>query len=102
MTRRSLVLCSLGLALLAAVPSLAQRKRDPLNPLEIDQLRDAMLEPDTRLKLYVKFARERMVNLEQMRGNPKITDRAFQTHEMIADFLAIYDELNDNIDMYVG
>jgi hypothetical protein len=61
-----------------------------------------MLEPDTRLKLYVKFARDRMTALEQMRSNPKTTDRAGQTHELIADFLAIYDELNDNIDMYVG
>jgi len=102
MTRRSLVLCSLGLALLAAVPSLAQRKRDPLNPVEVDQLRDAMLEPDTRLKLYVKFARDRVAALEKMRSDPKTTDRPHQTHELVADFLAIYDELNDNIDMYVG
>jgi hypothetical protein len=91
-----------GLTLLLFLPLAAQHRRDPLNPVEIDQLRDAMLEPDTRLKLYVKFARDRMTALEQMRSNPKTTDRAGQTHELIADFLAIYDELNDNIDMYVG
>ena len=92
----------MGLTLLLLLPLAAQHRRDPLNPVEIDQLRDAMLEPDTRLKLYVKFARDRMTALEQMRNNPKATDRAGQTHELIADFLAIYDELNDNIDMYVG
>ena len=79
-----------------------QRRRDPLNPEEIDQLRDAMLDPDTRLKLYVKFTRDRMTALEQMRTNPKTTDRPHQTHDMLEDFLAVYDELNDNIDMYVG
>ena len=80
----------------------AQRRRDPLNPLEIDQLRDAMLDPDTRLKLYVEFSRDRMTKLEQMRSDPKTKDRASQTHDMLEDFLAVYDELNDNIDMYVG
>jgi len=97
---------ALGLALLLALPLFsplcAQRRRDPLNPLEIDQLRDAMLDPDQRLKLYVKFSRDRMTKLEQMRGDPKTTDRARQTHDMLEDFLAVYDELNDNIDMYFG
>ncbi len=98
----------LGLALLLSLalplfrPLGAQRRRDPLNPLEIDQLRDAMLDPEGRLKLYVKFARDRMTKLEQMRSNPKTAERGRQTHDMLEDFLAVYDELNDNIDMYVG
>jgi hypothetical protein len=101
MMRRSRLCIALSLGLLLALPLCAQH-RDPLNQLEIDQLRDAMLEPDTRLKLYVKFARDRMTTLEQMRANPKTTDRPRQTHDMLEDFLAVYDELNDNIDMYVG
>jgi hypothetical protein len=99
-----------GLAVLLSLPLCvpggsrlgAQQRRDPLNPLEIDQLRDAMLDPETRLKLYVTFSRDRMTKLEQMRSNPKTTERGRQTHDMLDDFLAIYDELNDNIDMYVG
>ncbi len=106
MTRGKRWRSALGLALLLALPLcsplLAQRRRDPLNPLEIDQLRDAMLDPDQRLKLYVQFSRDRMTKLEQMRSDPKTTDRARQTHDMLEDFLAVYDELNDNIDMYVG
>jgi len=99
---------ALGLALWLALcvpvgsPLWAQRRRDPLNSLEIDQLRDAMVYPDERLKLYVKFSRDRMTKLEQMRSDPKTTDRARKTHDMLEDFLAVYDELNDNIDMYVG
>lgn len=99
---------TLGLTLVLALPLLssfflwAQHQRDPLNPLEIDQLRDAMLDPQERLKLYVKFSRDRMTKLEQMRSDPKATERARQTHDMIEDFLAVYDELNDNIDMYVS
>lgn len=93
---------ALGLFLLLVLPLCAQKKHDPLNPLEIDQLRDAMLYPDERLKLYVKFTRDRMAKLEEMRSNPKTTERGLQTHDMLQDFLTLYEELNDNIDMYVG
>jgi hypothetical protein len=91
-----------GLFLLIVLPLCAQKRRDPLNPLEVDQLRDAMLDPDERLKLYVKFSRDRVIKLEQMRVDPKVTDRALQTHDMLQDFLTVYEELNDNVDMYVG
>ncbi len=80
----------------------AEHRRDPLNPVEIDQLRDAMLDPDERLKLYVTFSRDRMTKLEVMRSDPKTTERGRQTHDMLEDFLAVYDELNDNVEMYVG
>jgi hypothetical protein len=102
MMRRSGFPLALGLTLLLTLPLPAQRRRDPLNPLEIDQLRDVMLEPDARLKLYVKFSRERINTLEKMLADPKTSDRPRQTHDMLEDFLAVYDELNDNIDMYVG
>jgi len=93
---------AIGLLFLLVLPLCAQKKNDPLNPLEIDQLRDAMLDPDERLKLYVKFTRDRMTKLEEMRSNPKTTERGLQTHDMLQDFLTLYEELNDNVDMYVG
>jgi hypothetical protein len=49
----------------------------------------------------VKFARERLVALEQMRSDPKTKNRARETHDRLDDFLLIYDELNDNIDTYL-
>jgi hypothetical protein len=89
------------LALTAAATGTAQRHRDPFTQPEIDQIRDASWEPEQRLSLYVKFARDRLVGLEQMRNDPKTKDRAQQTHDKLDDFLLIYDELNDNIDTYV-
>lgn len=85
-----------------ALAMAAQQRRDPLNPVEVDQLRDAMLDPAERLKLYVKFARDRVTKLEQMRADAKAENRPRQTHDMLEDFLAVYDELNDNVDMYMG
>lgn len=93
---------AIGLLFLLVLPLGAQKKNDPLNPLEIDQLRDAMLDPDIRLKLYVKFTRDRMAKIEEMRSNPKTTERGLQTHDMLQNFLTLYEELNDNIDMYAG
>ena len=102
MTRQVSFRVLMRLAVLIALSANAQRRHDPLSTEEINQLRDAMVEPDQRLKLYVTFARDRMNKLEQMRADPKTTDRARQTHDMLADFLSVYDELNDNVDMYVG
>jgi chromosome segregation ATPase len=79
----------------------AQAHQEPLNPKEIDELRDAAQQPAQRLKLYVDFARARLVALEQMRADPNVKDRAQQTHDKLENFLAVYDELNDNIDTFV-
>ena len=90
-----------SMLLLAAVAA-GERRRDPLTQAEIDQVRDVSWEPLQRLGLYLKFARARLVALEQMRNDPKTKDRAVQTHDKLDDFLLIYDELNDNIDTYVN
>jgi len=36
-----------------------------------------------------------------MRADPKVTDRAQQTHDRLQNFLDVYDELNGNIDTFV-
>lgn len=81
--------------------AVAQRRRDPLTQPEIDQIRDASWEPRERLKLYVEFARARLVKLEQMRSDPKTKNRPTQTHDLLDDFQLLYDELNDNIETYI-
>src|SRR5579863_7191863 len=101
MTRYMGKVARLALGLLLLLPALAQTRRDPLNPLEQDQLRDAAQEPADRLKLYIRFSRARLSSLEQMRADPKVTDRGQQTRDRLQDFLDVYDELNDNIDTFV-
>jgi hypothetical protein len=77
------------------------RRREPLTPEEIDQLRDAAMNQDARLKLFTRFARARLVSLEQMRNDPKATDRGRLTHDRLQEFVDIYDELNENIDNFI-
>ncbi|MGA8490952.1 MAG: hypothetical protein WB711_11040 [Terriglobales bacterium] len=90
---------ALALSLLSTV--WAQTRPDPLNPTEQDQLRDAAQDPTERIKLYILFARARLTALEQVRADPKATDRTQQTRDRLQNFLDVYDELNDNIDTFV-
>jgi len=78
----------------------ANPRRDVLTPVEIDQLRDTAQEPDLRLKLYLKFSRQRLDAVDQARTDPKITNHGEEIHERLQDFLDLYDELNENIDTY--
>jgi len=100
-----LLRCALPLLLLSATRLSAAwvtHQREPLSQTEIDQLRDAAQEPAPRIKLFLQFARARLVALQQMRADPKAADRAQQTHDKLQEFLDIYDELNDNLDTFVG
>jgi hypothetical protein len=90
-----------GAILLISAWASGQQHRDPFTQPEIDQIRDVSWEPQQRLALYVKFARARLVALEQMRSDPKTKNRAQETHDRLDDFVLIYDELNDNIDTYI-
>ena len=87
--------------LLLSTSSMAQRRGDPLTQTEINQVRDTSWEPKSRLPLYLQFARARLVKLEEVRSDPKVKDRAKQTHDLLDAFQLLYDELNDNIDTYV-
>ena len=105
------------LAGLVLVPCTATAGRhDPLTSDEIDQLREVALDPESRLKLFADFARLRFTAIETARmpnkpdaakpgapkpgapkpdaGNPR------SLHDLMEDFLAVYDELDENISMY--
>ena len=88
------------LLLLAMAAAAQQHHRDPLNDLEINQLRDAAQLPDVRLKLYVEFARARLEKLQQVRADTKAADREQQTRDALQDFLDLYDELDTNVDTF--
>ena len=91
------------LLLLPLLKAVQAQHHAELTPAETDQLRDSAMEPDRRLKFYVEFARERLTKVEQAHADPKLSlqDRASATHDRLADFIDLYDELNDNIDTYV-
>jgi hypothetical protein len=97
--------CGLACAILCLVlvsTCWPQARRDPLSPNEVDDLREAAQDPDQRVKLFITFARTRLAALDAVRSDPKATDRSGQIHDKLQDFVDIYDELNDNIDTFLG
>jgi len=89
------------LLLLATSAGFAQQgRRDPLNDLEVDKLRDSAQEPEIRLKLYIEFARTRLDKVQQLHADPKAENRDEKTKAALQDFVDIYDELQDNVDTF--
>jgi uncharacterized protein YihD (DUF1040 family) len=90
------------LVLLLSVVASA-RKRDPLTEAEADQLREVATEPYHRLKLFIKFTEARLLAIDQVRIDPKLAQgRGKQIHDLLEDFTALLDEINDNLDQYEG
>lgn len=90
------------LAALMFAPCVASaRRHDPLTSDEIDQLREVALEPEKRLKLLADFARLRLTAIEDTRTPKKpAAENPRSLHDLMQDFLEVYDELDDNIGMY--
>jgi hypothetical protein len=86
----------LAVSLLAPAAWAQGKVRDPLTDAEVDQMREAADFPNKRLELLVKFARERVFEIESAQSESKTKT----IHDTLQDFIAILDEIEDNIDMY--
>lgn len=92
----------LVLALLVSVIAGA-RRRDPLTDAEADQLREVAQQPYKRLKLLIKFTEARIDAVDQARNDPnQANGRGRKIHDLLEDFTALLDEINDNLDQYEG
>jgi DNA repair ATPase RecN len=94
---------ALLLLLLLVSSSLAGKRRDPLTDAEADQIREMALEPGKRMRLYIKFTEARLESIDQLRADPKeAAGRGKRIHDLLEDFTALLDEINENLDQYQG
>ena len=88
-----------AVVLILAVAAQAQFSRhDPLNAHEIELMREYAQEPQKRIELLLGFSRERMMAIDRLRAEP--TPDGTKIGDLLTEFSAVIDELDDNLAMY--
>lgn len=91
----------IALCLLCSQPLLAQKqKREPLTEAQIEQIREAGIDPDGRIKLYTKFLDERAETIKSLTNRVRNAQRSRRLDDELQDFTALMDELDSNLDLY--
>jgi protein-tyrosine-phosphatase len=94
-------LLAVSLLALAAIPASAQKeKREPLSENQIEQIREAGIDPDLRISLYTKFLNEHADTIKGLTSRAKSHARGQRLDDELQDFTALMDELGDNLDQY--
>ncbi len=92
---------SFALLLLPLALSLhAQKPEAALSDGEIEQLREAAYYPSDRVLLFIKLLDNRNKSIQDLFARPRKPGREQDTHDLLEQFTAIADELNDNLDDY--
>lgn len=91
-----IALCLLGSLSLPA----QKQKREPLTEAQIDQIREAGIDPDARIKLYAKFLGEHADVIKSLTNRARNAQRSRRLDDELQDFTALMDELGSNLDLY--
>ena len=94
-------IAAISLCLLLASPLAAQKeKREPLTEAQIEQIREAGIDPDERVSLYTKFLNEHADVLKGLTNRAKSASRSRSLDNELQDFTALMDEFGSNLDLY--
>jgi hypothetical protein len=87
--------------LLIAAPLPAQiEKREPLTEAQIEQIREAGVFPDHRVKLYTQFLNEHADVIKGLSSRAKSAARGRRLDGELQDLTALMDEFASNLDVY--
>lgn len=81
-------------------PVQAQTRTGALSDSEVEQVRDSRLVPSATILLFIKFLDARTERITSMYAKPRRPGREEDTHDLIEQFTAIADELDDNLSDY--
>lgn len=91
------------MAMLAAAlfsPAMNAQQREPLTEAEIDQIREAGIYPDERVKLYTKFIEEHVATVKDLANRPKSAARGKRLEDELEDIADLMDEFGSNLDVF--
>jgi hypothetical protein len=99
--RRLLCVSAMLVCLLCGLPLQAQKeKREPLTGAQIEEIREAGINPEERVKLYTKFLDEHANTIKGLTNHSKSPARAKHLDDELQDFTALMDELASNLDTF--
>src|SRR5277367_669530 len=77
-----------------------QRDDNAMSEGEIEQLRESAYFPSDRVLVFIKLLDTRNKAIQDLFAHPRKPGREQDTHDLLEQFTAIADELNDNLDDY--
>ena len=88
-------------ALLPAVPLAAQKEKpEPLTEVQIDEIREAGIDPNQRVGLYTKYTGEHADTIKSLTDRAQSPSRAKRIDEELQDLTALMDEFGSNLDVF--
>ena len=88
----------LACASIAQLAIAQQEKRDPLTGAQVEQIREAGIDPVERVKLYTKFLNEHAETIKGLTNRAKSGARVKRLDDELLDLVALMDELGSNLD----
>jgi hypothetical protein len=89
------------ISLFCVAQVLAQKEqRQTLTPAEAEQIREAGIEPDERIKLYTKFIDERVEAIAGLTKRAHSSARVYKLDGDLQSLASLMDELGSNLDQY--
>jgi hypothetical protein len=89
------------LSFVLAIPVAAQREhRQPLTEVQVEKIREAGIDPDTRIKLYAQFVGEHVDTIKGLTPRAHSFARSKRVDNELQDLTALMDELGSNLDQY--
>ena len=71
-----------------------------LTEAEAEQVREASVFPEERVKLFTKFLEERAGKIKDLTGRPRSAQRVLKLDDTLQDFTLLMDETGSNLDQY--
>ncbi len=91
-----------AVALLPIGHAFAQRGHAELSEAEVEQLRDAAMDPAARVLVFQKLVDTRMERLQRVLTDVRAQGRAKDIHQNMDEVSGIINELEDNLDEYAS